>query len=127
MDDLEPRKILPLGLPSDYLPSQGELNNVCYVVCRYGANWPMRSTDLAVCLFMIDRAIRELRGDPLVSEFLWVVCDYVWDHILGEPESPTVEQLFDYIRPGIEEWYRVTDPEARSVIAEEEDQPGVQQ
>ena len=43
---------LGLKLPDDYKPSDGELDNLCYLTMRYTANWSMRVVDKTVCLMM---------------------------------------------------------------------------
>tara|TARA_R110000751_G_scaffold93925_2_gene183319 strand:- start:324 stop:818 length:495 start_codon:yes stop_codon:yes gene_type:complete len=71
-------------------PTDGELNNLCYLSMRYIANWPMRNVDFNV--------VKMMSGDPptveaLSDQFIPNLVEYVWDHIMGEPADPTVEDI----------------------------------
>ena len=55
-------------------------------------------------------------GDVGVSRLVSVVCDYVWDHICGEPDDLSVEQLYDFAQKFLFQWFEETTQEQRSVI-----------
>lgn len=106
-------KTLELPVPDDYVPSEGELNNIVYLVCKYTANWPMRTADLSVCLLMAGGQ-EEIIGNEGLTRLVEQTCEYVWDHICGEPEEPTADQFFDHIKPILQHWYSNTTPEDRA-------------
>ena len=105
-----------LGLPKDYQLTAGEINNIVYVTCKHTVGWPMRSADLAICQMMCDK---NLKGDESVANLLEVTCEYLWDHICGEPEDFTPEDLVKHIEPGIVDWFQKTTQEERSNTGEE--------
>jgi len=107
-------KTLELPLDDEYVPSDGELNNFVYLTCKYAVGWGMRQTDLAVCLMMA-RINNTIKGNAGLSFLCEVTCDYLWDHICGEPEEPTSDQLFDHIKPCLQEWYAKSTVEERAV------------
>lgn len=104
---------LDIGVPDDYVPSAGELDNIVYLVCKYTAGWSMRSADLAVCLMMVG----EVKGSKGISNLVHVACDYVWDHICGEPSNTSSKKFFEHIKPMLEEWYSKTRPSDRALIS----------
>lgn len=105
---------MKLEIPQDYVPSAGEINNIVYLCCSYTVGWPMRATDLAVCEMMRDKT---LTGQAAIENLVQVACEYVWDHICGEPEEPSVEQLTDHMHSVMEKWYEHTTPEERADIS----------
>ena len=104
-------KLLGLSLPPDYQPSDGELDNLIYVVLKYTVGWPMRQADKAVCMVAGGDAIR---GDAGISKLVYETCQYAWDHIAGEPDDFDADKLFDHIKPAILNWYENSTPEQRS-------------
>jgi len=103
-------KTLELPIPDDYVPSEGELNNFVYIICKYTVGWGMRQTDLAVCLQMAG----DTKGNSGLSRLCETTCEYLWDHICGEPEDPTPEILFDHIKPMLQEWFEKSTVEERA-------------
>jgi hypothetical protein len=103
---------MQLNLTEDYVPSDGEYNNLCYITCKYTAGWGMRLADLAVCKMMAEEA----KGDQAIENFVRTTCEYVWDHICGEPDDVTPDAFYEHIEPMIEEWYKGTTPEERENI-----------
>ena len=68
-------------------PTEGELNNLCYLSMKYIAGWSMREADLAV--------VMQLGGEPktlkeLDKQFIPQLAEYIWDHLLGEPSEPNL-------------------------------------
>lgn len=101
---------LDVQLPEDYSPSDGEIDNITYLTCKYACGWPMRQADLAVC----KRMTGEIRGSAGISKYVETVCEYLWDHICGEPEEVSAEDFFKHMKPMLESWYSQTTPEDRS-------------
>ena len=71
-------------------PTDNELNNLCYLSMKLLINWPMRKADFAV--------VQVMGGDvPTVADldkkFIPELANYMWDHLLGSPPTPTVEDL----------------------------------
>jgi hypothetical protein len=106
---------MTLGLPiaDDYAPSYGELDNLAYLTCKYTIGWGCRVTDLKVCLSMAGGQ-DNIVGDAGISRFVSVICDYLHDHICGEPEDPTPAQLFSHIKPLLVNWYQNSTVASRS-------------
>ena len=102
---------MELNLPENYQPSEGEINNIVYLCCKYTVGWPMRTADLAICNMMRDKT---LTGQPAIENLLQVTTEYIWDHICGEPEEPSTEQLTTHMQPILQEWYNNTTPEQRA-------------
>lgn len=101
---------LKIAVPDDYEPTPGEINNLVYLTCKYTIGWGMRAADLAVVQTMVP----EPRGAAGVTELLERTCEYLWDHIAGEPDEFTPAQLVEHMRPVLEEWYAGTTPEERA-------------
>ena len=99
------------NVPKNYKPSAGELDNLVYLICKYGANWEMKQADLSVCLMMAGETI----GPEGIKHLVEVTCEYLWDHICGEPTEPTAKQIQKHVEPLLEEWYSKTTPEQRAI------------
>ena len=88
-----------------------EIDNVLYLTFKYTVEWPMRQVDKAVVLQMTRSQLELEAENPLlfqhVSTMLEVACEYVWDHICGEPEEPSTKQLLDHIRPIIDNFFEL--------------------
>lgn len=109
-------KSLGLPVPADYVPSSGELDNLIYLTFKYTIGWSMRQADKAVCLSMAG----DIVGDPGISKLIHETCEYAWDHLSGEPDEFTPEQLVDHIQPILIEWYSNTTPEERANTSTEQ-------
>lgn len=105
--------LLNLPVADDYRPSDGELNNFVYLTCKYTVGWPMRNVDLAVCLTMAGGK-EAIVGNVGLSSLCWETCNYLWDHVCGEPEDVSVERFFEHISVILKEWYTRTTPEERA-------------
>lgn len=98
------------GIDEDYKPSPGELDNLGYIVMKYACGWMMRKADLYVML----RLAGDVRGPQGLNRFLQVAAKYTWDHIMGSPKKPSVDEILRHIRPGVEKWYQQTLPADRA-------------
>jgi len=103
---------LDLPVSDDYVPSAGELNNMIYLCHRSIANWTMRGCDLSVCLMMAG----EISGNIGLSHLCEVCCEYIWDHILGEPDEHSPEDFFKHMKMILNAWYKSTTLEERANI-----------
>lgn len=64
-------------------PTPNELNNLLYLSCKY-IGFPMRNCDLSI--------VNSMSGGTLEG-FKSAAAEYIWDHLMGEPESPTQEDV----------------------------------
>ena len=71
-------------------PTENELNNICYLSMKYIAGWPMRQADLKVVEIM-GGEITTVRA--LDDKWIPNLADYIWDHLMGEPETISSEQI----------------------------------
>lgn len=106
-------KSLELPVAEDYTPSEGELNNFVYLTCKYTVGWGMRMADLAVCLTMAGGADK-IKGGEGLTKLCDVTCEYLWDHVCGEPDEISPDKLFDHMKPILQEWYNNSTPEDRA-------------
>jgi hypothetical protein len=109
---------LKIAVPDDYEPAEGELNNIVYLCCKYGVEWSMRTADFAVCKMMAGSPVRGAAG---ISKLVEVTCEYLWDHVCGEPGSFTPESLYEHLRPMLETWYAETDRAEREDVGPAEE------
>ena len=107
---------LDLPIPDNYVPSYGELDNIVYLVCKYTINWPMRVADLSVVLTMAGGP-DNIKGNKGISHLVNITCDYLWDHVMGEPDDISSDKLFSHIQPCLFEWYENTTPDERAVTS----------
>ncbi|KKM23991.1 hypothetical protein LCGC14_1609560 [marine sediment metagenome] len=105
---------LTIDIPEDYEPSAGELDNFVYLVCKYTVNFPMRNCDLAVCTTMASTR-GPIRGSAGLTRLLEVTCEYVWDHLAGEPDEKSPGDLVEHMVPILEEWYSKSTVEERAI------------
>ena len=110
-------KTLELPVADEYVPGAGEINNIVYLICKYTVGWQMRAVDLQVCQMMAG----EIKGNAGLSKLCDVTCEYVWDHICGETDDFTPEQLFDHMKPHLQQWYNNTTVEERNDIGPAKD------
>lgn len=117
-------KSLDLPVPDDYVPGAGELNNFVYAICKYTVEFPMRNADLTVCLLMAGGSSGDgIKGNAGLTRLCQVTCKYLWDHICGEPDDFTPDQLFDHIKPALQLWYDKQTVEERNDTGPVEDRP----
>ena len=93
-----------LNLPSNYELSGGEIDNIVYLVCKYTCDFSMRQADLQVCILLTGKG----QGPEHVEKLVKTSCEYVWDHIMGEPEECSPESLYDHMMPMITTWFNNT-------------------
>jgi len=103
---------LNIDVPDDYRPSDGEIDNIVYLICKYTVSWPMRPADLAVCKMMAGQ--QGLTGKEGIVHLVEVTCEYVWDHIAGEPDDTSPDDFFEHMKLMLEEWYKNSTPEERA-------------
>jgi hypothetical protein len=104
---------LELQLPDDYTPSAGELNNFVYLTCKYTCGWQMRQCDLAVCLLMAGGA-EAIKGPEGLTKLCEVTCEYLWDHVCGEPDDVDSEGFFNHVKTALQTWYATSTAEERA-------------
>lgn len=106
---------LELNLPEDYKLSDGEIDNIVYLTCKYTVQWPMRQVDLQVCKTMagLDKTDPPT-GSEAVEKLLRQTCEYLWDHVCGEPDEFDTDKLVEHMVPALNQWYSTTTPEERS-------------
>jgi hypothetical protein len=97
-----------INIDQSHTLTDGEIDNIVYLCCKYGVGWDMRGADLAV--------IKMMSGTPLIgpagmAKLLDETAAYLWDHIMGEPDDPTQAQVRQALEQIIETWWNQT-PEA---------------
>jgi hypothetical protein len=75
--------------------------------------WAMRQCDLAVCVALAGGK-DAIVSDAGLSKLCEVTCEYLWDHVCGEPDVWTSEDLFEHIKPCLQNWYNTSTPEERA-------------
>lgn len=71
--------------PAGHKITPDEMNNIVYLTCKYTISWPMRTADLMVIATMVNK---DKTGPEAMDDLMDVTCEYIWDHLCGEPESP---------------------------------------
>jgi hypothetical protein len=109
-------KTLELPIADDYEPTPGELDNFVYLTSKYTVGWIPRAADHAVCLMMAGMMVggNKIVGNEGLTKLCEVTCEYLWDHICGEPEGLTAEDMFTLIKPMLQAWYNNSTPEERA-------------
>jgi hypothetical protein len=101
------RLTLGLKLPQtlDSLTA-GQLSILANLVFRANAYTPRR-TDLEAVVSPYFDGNRQIHlSTATIDRFVEEVCEYLWDHILGEPRKPTVASLFNTVKPGVLLWFK---------------------
>ena len=73
-----------------HVPTDNELNNIAYLSMKYGIGWQMRNVD-----FM---AVKLMSTGQGLAGFQEALADYNWDHIMGEPDDITVEDILECVK-----------------------------
>lgn len=107
--------MINVNVADDYRFTDGELNNIVYLCHRFTIDWSMRRSDLAVCL-MLARAKGEIIGNAGLDRLIRTTCEYVWDHLCGEPEEPTADGFYEHMVPAMERWFENTTQADRDCI-----------
>lgn len=105
---------IEVSVPNDYKMSEGEKNNLVYLVCKYTVGWGMRSCDFVACCLMAAQGPQT--GVEAIKNLTRVSCEYVWDHISGKPDNFTPEMLYAHMAEYMNEWYSDSTPEERADI-----------
>ena len=98
--------------PVGHKISPNEANNIVYLTCKYTVQWPMRSVDLAVVQTLINK---DLTGPEAMEDLMSVTCEYVWDHLAGEPDEFKPEDLKTHMASMLNEFWEMS-PEQRNEI-----------
>jgi hypothetical protein len=98
--------------PATHVPTINELNNLCYLSFKYIAGWHMRQCDFAVVTMM--------GGTPtsvndIDTQYGPALAEYIWDHILGEPDDFTVEDI-EYAVKAVKNSLYAMGPEIRESV-----------
>jgi hypothetical protein len=75
-------------LPSDYLMSDGEMDNLIYLTLKHGCHSFMRPTDKAVVLRMFAQQKKAKVGADGIANLIMEAAVYGWEHMLGKPNDP---------------------------------------
>lgn len=81
---------MELQVPNDHKPTEGELNNICYLSMRYLLNWTMRVVDYEI-IRMMSGEVNTL--EEIDTKLIPPLAQYTWDHLMGEPDEPSQEQV----------------------------------
>jgi hypothetical protein len=92
---------------STHVPTSNEVDNICYLSMKYGIGWMMRQADLMV--------VTKMLGDGDVNQLQDILSEYMWDHLMGEPENPTVEDIKLIVGAVTRNFYTL-DPEVREAV-----------
>jgi hypothetical protein len=91
--------------------TDGEINNIVYLCHRFSCNWTMRAADLQVVTLM---ATPLPSGEAGIRHLVKTSAEYIWDHIMGEPEDCDPEALRIHLEALVLEWFGGNDPATRS-------------
>lgn len=91
------RKATRIDILVDYnkhKPTENEMNNICFMSMKYSAGHIMRQVDLTM--------VNMLGGTPdtvrnLSDRWIPALADYIWDHIMGEPDDPSLEEVVEFV------------------------------
>ena len=81
-----------------------EVNNICYISMKYLCGWQMRQCDLVVVI-MLAGEIKSLAD--LRTRYVEHLADHIWDHLMGEPDEPSADDLAHGINAIITEFYKL--------------------
>ncbi len=105
----------PVIVPETHVPTANEINNAVYLACRYVAQWPMRQADLGVVLLMSGNSFTSVA--ELQEKLGQALGEYLWDHILGEPEDPSEEDVVYGVRAVIHALYTMPEETRNNIEA----------
>lgn len=80
----------PSQVPDDHVPTEAELNNIAYMSMRYLVSWPLRSSDFQIIMHLVGKV--KCMSD-IEDVFIPVLAEYIWNHLMGEPRMPTVDDV----------------------------------
>lgn len=106
------RECRPMQVGEDHVPTAGERNNLCYLSMKYIVGWQMRACDFALVDMMGVESSTTMAG--LRDGYCNVLADYIWDHLLAEPEEPTADEIAHACRAMVGLLYSL-DEEARNL------------
>jgi hypothetical protein len=73
-----------------HVPTTEELNNLCYLSMKYVIGWQMRAVDFSVVMMMSGTATTV---NDLDNSFIPALAEYMWDHLMSEPDEISSEDL----------------------------------
>lgn len=82
----------PRAVAEGHVPSANERNNLVHLCFRQFYDHSFRPADLAV-IELTASDIRDLAD--LKARYVPAVADMLWDHWMGEPETPTREMVVE--------------------------------
>jgi hypothetical protein len=103
------------GLPDDYEPTDGELDNIIYLIMKYSVGWMMRQADKFSVLLMSEKE----KGPDKIKSVIDNTAEYSWDHIAGEPDEFKPKDIVEHAMPYLSDWFNGTTQEERSDTGEE--------
>ena len=89
---------------STHVPTDAELNNISYLSMKYLCQWGMRQCDLAV-VNMLSGKIQSIAA--LRTVYVEHLADYIWDHLMSEPDEPSCEDIAYGINAVITAFYHM--------------------
>lgn len=75
----------------NYKVTNNELNNLCYLSMKYLIGWQMRAVDFHAVNMMVNPPPTTV--ESLEAGFIPELAEYMWDHLMGEPEEIQSEDL----------------------------------
>jgi len=64
---------------------------------------------------MMAGGVEAIKGTEGLSRLCEVTCEYLWDHVCGEPEDTSSEGFFNHIKPLLQTWYESQTAEERAL------------
>lgn len=101
-----------------HMPTQNELDNLAYLSMKYIAGWLMRSCDFEV-VKLIAGPVDSISA--MKEKFVPALAEYMWDHLMGEPDDPTQDDVQQTILALTDSLYSM-DEKSRNEISESDDE-----
>jgi len=89
-------------------PTNNERNNVVYLCFKYTIGMPPRTCDYE----LVETMAPDIKDLPdLKSRYVSTIAEYLWDHFMGEPSTPTKEEIEQVCVAIIDFLYSLTEEE----------------
>lgn len=114
-------RILSVELKTtEVMMTDNEINNLVYLCLKYIAGFPMRTCDFQLILAMHNSSKGGVgdERDNLAS----ALSDYIWDHLLGEPDEPSSEEIKSAVVEIFGEFFKLPD-DVRNSLEESTEKP----